>query len=99
MTQPDPNDPYDFDVQVEETVTFLITTMGTNPHVVIAHGGTPLSPPYSFKIDKPVPNAHVVEAEFDFDSDAAANARYDILVQYPVLPSLHGKGLVRHHPS
>ncbi len=63
MTQPYPNDPYDFEVKVGETVTFNISTVGTNPHIVIVEGGAALSPPYSFTVDKPPPHIHVVEAE------------------------------------
>jgi hypothetical protein len=78
MTRPDPYCPYDFDVKVEETITFVITTVGTSPHIVIVHGGTPLAVPYSFQIDKPAPHIHVVETEFDFDPDASPTAHYDI---------------------
>lgn len=78
MTQPDPLDPYDYDVTKAESVQFIITTQGTAPHIHLVLDGKPLPPPYVFPVTKPKPQIHVVASEFNFDPGAPSSAYYDI---------------------
>src|SRR5882762_3660485 len=80
VTQPDASDPYDFEVKSGETITFSIKIFGTNPHIILVEGGSQLSPPFSFTVDKTLPHIHVVETEFDFDDSPPPTARYEISV-------------------
>jgi len=65
MTQPDPLDPYDYDVTQTESVQFIITTKGTAPHIHLVLDGKPLPSPYKFPVTKPKPQIHVVTSEFN----------------------------------
>ena len=78
MTQPDPLDPYDYDVTQTESIQFMITTTGTVAHIHLVLDGKPLPPPYSFPITKSKPQIHFVTSEFNFDPGAPGSASYDI---------------------
>lgn len=78
MTQPDPLDPYDFDVTKAETIQFNVTTVGTAEHIHLVLDGQALPAPYRFSVTKSKPQIHVVSSEFDFDPGAPASAYYDI---------------------
>jgi hypothetical protein len=80
VNQPDPLDPYDFDVTQNEAIQFVVTTIGTAEHIHLVLDGEPLVSPYKFTVTKPKPHIQVVTSEFDFDPGAPATAYYDIRV-------------------
>ncbi len=81
MTQPDPLDPFDYDVTQDESVQFVIAASGTAPHIHLVLDGTALPPPYRFTVTKHKPQIHVVASEFNFDPGVPHSAFYDIHVR------------------
>jgi hypothetical protein len=80
MTQPDPLDPYDYDVSHDEQIEFIVTTVGTAPLINLVLDGVVLHPPYRFTVTQEKPHIHVVASEFDFDPGAPNTAYYEIHV-------------------
>ena len=80
MTQPDPNDPYHYELTQAENVQFTIVAFKTAKLVTMSFDGTDLPAPYSFSVTKPRGFRHVVASEFDFSPGCDPSAHYDISV-------------------
>jgi len=76
MTQPDPLDPFHFEVSRGEEISITETAIGTNDLVEASLDGNTLERPFKFSATKTPPHRHVVAMQFDFDQDHTANAKY-----------------------
>jgi len=76
MKQPDPLNPYLFEVKQGESVSITMTAMGTNDLVEASLDGDTLTRPFEFLVTKVPPHRHVVAMQFDFDPDHTATAKY-----------------------
>jgi hypothetical protein len=76
MKQPDPLDPYHFEVKQGECVSITTTAVGTNDLVEASLDGDTLTRPFGFTVTKAPPHRHVVAMQFDFDPDHTATAKY-----------------------
>jgi hypothetical protein len=76
MTQPDPLDPYHFEVSQGENISITTTAIGTNDLVEASLDGSTLEKPFKFTVTKTPPHRHVVAMQFDFDQDHTPDAKY-----------------------
>lgn len=76
MTQPDPLDPFHFEVGKDEEISITETAIGTNDLVEASLDGDTLEKPFGFTVTKTPPHRHVVAMQFDFDQDHTTSAKY-----------------------
>lgn len=76
MDQPDPLDPFHFEVSQGETVSITTAAIGTNDLVEASLDGSTLDRPFAFDVTKAPPHRHVVAMQFDFDPGHTPAAKY-----------------------
>ncbi len=105
MKQPDPSNPFKFEVNTGEVVTMVFTPIGVGPFVDIAVDGESLpntggaTPTFMFSVTKSVGQTHFGHARCDFPAGTGSDAKYKSKISGSLGGSFDGPTIFKDDPS